>query len=132
MIPFPPKRNWYNLPSGIINLKMLSEGTEPLPIGQKMANFLLHKIPIESSQRSRAHKALICLYYALDYAILWAVNGTLLNRQPPVLSLTLPFFLARLLTSLAFILSKAVGFFALNKLAIAAELLLTTRQPLYQ
>lgn len=97
---------------------MLSEDTGPQTVLQRVSNFLLSAIPIEHTQRTTLQNAVICVHYGLDYIILWALNATLLNNQTPPLSLTLPFFLARLICSLAFIMLRMPVFFAGNKLAI--------------
>lgn len=98
---------------------MLIEDGTPQSIIQKITAFLLRSIPIENSKPSKILTALICLHYAFDYVILWALNANLLNSQTPPLSLTLPFFIARLVTSIAFIVSKMPLFFLLNKTTIA-------------
>lgn len=110
---------------------MLSEDSSPQSIFQKISNFLLRNIPIENSTPSKLLTTLICLHYAFDYIILWGINASLLNVQPPPLSINLPFFLIRLLTSMAFVFSKMPVFFLLNKVAIGLELFVTIRQPIY-
>jgi hypothetical protein len=80
-------------------------------------------VSIEKGRRTGADSLLVYACYAADYILLWGVIGLIIEPYEMPLTLTLPFFVARLAAALLFIAMQRPLFLLLDKAMILAKVL---------